>query len=183
MKGLQKFTDKILLDRSRAGDSSAFAVLFHRYVSKVYRFIFFRIKEKDLVDDLTNEVFLRIWQQIQAEKKIDNFQAYIYKITRNLIVDHYRQRREQVDIDKVEHLIDETQDLLSGINLDSEVADLLKKIEYLRDDYKEILLMRYVEDLTIAEIADILDKSPGAVKVMTHRAIKKLKEIYDDQDN
>ena len=72
---------------------------------------------------------------------------------------------------------------MSGINLDSEVADLLKKIEYLRDDYKEILLMRYVEDLTIAEIADILDKSPGAVKVMTHRAIKKLKEIYDDQDN
>ena len=179
MKGLQQFTDKILLDRSRAGDTTAFGVLYHRYVGKVYRFIFFRINEKDLVDDLTNEVFLKTWQQIQAEKRIDNLQAYLYRVTRNLIIDHYRQRREQIDIEKVEHLVDDAQDLLDEMNLNTEIKDLLKKIDELRDDYKEILLLRYVEDLTIKEIADILDKSVGAVKVMTHRAIKKLKEIYD----
>lgn len=179
MKALQKFTDKILLDRSRAGDSGAFAVIFHRYAKKIYRFIFFRIKEKDLADDLTNEVFLRMWEQIRAEKKIDNLQAYLYKITRNLIIDHYRRQRAEVDIEKAKHLIDDEQDLLADVSLDSEVKDLLSKIEFLRDDYREILLLRYVEDFSIAEIAEILDKSAGAVKVMTHRAIKKLKEIYN----
>ncbi len=179
MKALQRFTDKILLDRSRAGDSGAFGVIFQRYAKKIYRFIFFRIKEKDLADDLTNEVFLKMWQQIQADKKIDNLKAYIYKITRNLLIDYYRKQRDEVDIENAKHLIDDNQDLINDITLTSEVIELLTKIEFLREDYREVLLLRYVEDLSIAEIADILDKSPGAVKVTTHRAIKKLREIYN----
>lgn len=183
MNPLNKFTDQILLDLCQAGDANAFEVIYNRYVDKIYRFVYFRINEKDMVDDLTNEIFLKTWRQIRDNKKIDNLKAYLYKITRNLIIDHYRTRREQIDIEKVPHLVDDGQDLVSEINLTDDLEYLKKKIKNLRTDYREVLIFRYIEDLTIAEIAEILDKTEGAVKVMTHRAINKLKEIYDQESD
>lgn len=177
MKSWQKFTDKILLDRAGAGDADAFGALYQRYVGKIYRFIFFRIKEQEQVDDLTNEVFLRTWQQLSDSLKIDNLSAYLYKTARHLIIDHYRSRREQVNIESIE-LVDESSDLPAELLSDQAVGELLKNIDKLRDDYREVLLLRYVADLSIKEIATVIDKSPGAVKVAIHRAIKKLKDIY-----
>lgn len=181
MKALHSFTDKVLVDRAQAGDLSAYEVIFKRYSGKVYRFIFFRIKDSASVDDLVNEVFLKLWQQLQKGVSIKNVRAYIYQMARNSVIDHYRTRREHVDITKIEHVLESEYDMVAENMTQSEIRELLKRMSNLRDDYQEMLHLRYVEDFTITEIAEILKKSKGAVKVTIHRAVKKLQDLYDQE--
>lgn len=181
MKALHTFTDKVLVDRVQAGDIDAYEILFKRYSGKIYRFVYFRIREQETVDDLVSETFLKLWQQLADEKKIKNLQAYLYRIARNIVIDHYRARKEDVDISAVEHVLEADIDLTHDVTIQSDIKEMMHKMNSLSDDYQEILQLRYVEDLTIAEIAQVLEKSKGAVKVSIHRAVKKLQEVYQDE--
>ncbi len=180
MNALHKLTDRILTDRIVAGDADAFGILFNRYSKKIYRFAFFRIKEQETIDDIVNDVFLQFWQMCQSGTYIDNTKALIYKITRNKIIDYYRTRKEHQGLDKAVAIIDDF-DIHSDILKDSEVQKLLQNLNMLKTEYKEVLQLRYVDDLSISEIAIVLGKSVGAVKVTIHRAIQKLKIIYSNK--
>jgi len=178
MSALQKLTDKILADRATAGDVDAFGVLFKRYSKKVYRFAYFRIHDQESIDDIVNSVFLQLWEVCQTGVRIENIKAYIYRIARNQIIDHYRLRKDHVDLKEAQIVLDET-DIHDDMIKNSDIQNLLKNLDKLRDEYKEILQLRYIDDFDLEEISLVLDKSIGAVKVTIHRATEQLREIYN----
>lgn len=182
MKSLNKYKEKILLFRIRTlGDKKAYGELYDNYTVSIYRFIFFKVSSVEEAEDLTSETFLKTWNYlIDQEKasKIDAFRPFIYKVARNLVIDYYRQRVEEVSlegnqIDKT----DESKDIRLKVELDKQLEDIEKGLRQLKEEYREVIILKYIEDLNTSEIAEIIGKSKNTTRVLAHRAIKALKEI------
>ena len=132
---------------------------------------------------MTQEIFLKTWQHLVDKKEIKSFQAFIFRIAYNSVVDHYRQNSSQeLPLEYVEEKEDATAiDQAAALDkkIDSQV--LLEKIKQLNPDYQEVLLLRYLEGLSIEEIADIMQKEKNNISVTLHRALNKLKSLIDQK--
>jgi RNA polymerase sigma-70 factor (ECF subfamily) len=152
-----------------------FSKFYDKHIDKIYRFIFLKVNSKEVSEDLTSEVFLRFWQQLNSPIEIRNPRAFIYQIARNLIIDYYRQKKPQkLDIDEIE-LVDSSENPYKEAVLDSESRDLVIALSKMPEDYQDVIIWYYLNDLSVAEIADIVAKSEGAVRVMIHRALNALR--------
>lgn len=171
--------EKIAFLKLKSGDSDAFSFFYDQYVNRIYRFVFIKVSNKQVAEDLTQEIFMKVWQHLVDKKDIQNFQAFIFKVARNSIIDHYRRAyRQELPLEYVDEsqheVIDEKIEHLDKL-LDSE--NLLKLLKELKPEYQEVLLLRYVEDLSIDDIAGILQKDKNNVRVLIHRALAKLKTL------
>ena len=166
--------DKFLVIKAGQGDAEAFTLLFDKYSSKIYRFIYYKVSSKELAEDFSSQCFLKIWEQISIGVKVKNFQALAYKIARNLVIDYYRSReREELPLIYQENIESDVKfDPDKNLNLQA----LEKILQTLESDIREIVVLRYIEDLSIKEIAKIVDKSSGNVRVIIHRAMKNLQQ-------
>ena len=173
--------DKYLVAATQAGDEEAFGKLYDKYSNLIYRFIVFRISSREDANDLTAEVFLKAWQYlVSGNRNVENFKALLYRMAGNLVIDYYRQSgRELQSLDEGQwnQLIDEAYNLEDQIRQKDYARLIQQAMEKLSQDERELLIMRYINDLDIKEISTILDKTSGAVRVALHRAIKALKEI------
>jgi len=180
----ESFQEKKLLFLIRTKkDAEAFALLYDNYVESLYRFIFFKLSDKDAAQDVTSDVFLQMWQYLTtSDRTVSSFRGLLYQTARNKIIDVYRARAkvQTVHLDDVQELPDETQSSEIRVSLDQDIQQLFALTQRLKQDYQEVILFRYVEDLSIKEIADIMDKRPTAVRVMLHRATTRLRALVDD---
>jgi len=155
-----------------------FSQIYDQYINKIYRFIYLKVSSQEKAQDLCSETFLRGWRAFKENKnKIDNPQAFLYRIARNLVIDHYREkgRTEVVSTDSVP-IIDPQANLEEDSLLESDLNDIRTALVGIKNEYQEIIIWHYIEDLSVPEIAQVLDKSEGAVRVMLHRALKSLKK-------
>jgi RNA polymerase sigma-70 factor (ECF subfamily) len=181
-----KFTEKVLLVKAKNKDPEAFAKVYDMYIDRLYRFIFFKVSDVEIAQDFAAETFLKAWEYIQSGKKIDNLNALLYRIARNLVIDHYR-KKSNADI-ALDHEILDSLDLdttvekrfADKIQAKIEFEEILLKMEDLKEEYREILMLKYVEGYDIKDIAAIMDKKAGAVRVTLHRAGKALQELLED---
>ena len=160
-----------------------FNQIYSRYIEKIYRFVFVKVNSQEIAEDLTSDTFLRFWQTIKNNRTdIDNPQAFLYQIARNLVVDHYRQkgRTAFVSADTVS-IIDPTPTIEEKTAANSDLAIIKANLSKLSDDYQSVVIWHYIEDLPIPEIAKMIDKSEGAVRVMLHRALQSLKGEINSQ--
>jgi len=170
-----------LIARAKAGEAEAFGLLYDFYMPRIYRFVLVKVGQREEAEDLTHQTFLRAWEHIETyESRGYPFSSWLYRIARNSVIDHYRRSRPQVNIDDLDHEIlgeKETQgELLDAkIGLDA----MLEAIFRLRGVEQDVLIMRFVEDLTHQEIAKAIGKSEGATKVIQHRALKNLKKLME----
>ncbi len=180
-----KFEEKLLLYKVQTKqDSDAFAELYNRYIEKVYRFIFFKISHEEEARDLASDTFLRAWDALvqEREKPIQHFGAFVYGIARRLVIDVYRERakRQETSIDFLGEdevvFVDQPEE---RVHNQQEAERLLRLLKKLKQEYHDVMLLRYVEDLSIGEISQILEKGQVAVRVTIHRATQKLKELSD----
>ena len=179
--------EKILLYKIKtAKDKDAFAALYDLYVEKIFRFIYFKINSREEAEDLTSDVFLRVWRYLIEDKDsaVRSFSALVYRTARNAVVDKYRERSRRGDISldrdvpEDEDLVGTTEDvMINSIESGIEAAQLIKNLNKLKQEYRDVLTMRYMDELTYSEIAEILNKSQLTVRVTIHRATKKLKDI------
>jgi len=156
-----------------------FSKLFDQYIDKIYRFIFLKVNSPEIAQDLCSETFLRGWRAFKnqnPEEKIDNPPAFLYQIARNLVIDHYREKGK-AQIVSAEHtrIIDPRVDLEKRAYLNSDFEQVRATLVNLKEDYQDVIIYRYLDDLSVPEIAKILDKSEEAVRVTLHRALKALK--------
>lgn len=176
------FVEKLLLYKIKTKkDQEAFAKLYDFYIEPIYRFVYFKLSNKEDAEDITSEVFLKTWDYlISEEKEIDNFRQLIYKIARNRIIDVYRERAKRLEcpIETVEGKV-MTEDLRKQIEANDEKEKLLAIIKKMKNEYQEVVHLKYVEGLSAGDIAVILDKSYASVRVLLHRATKKLKELIE----
>lgn len=172
--------DKLLLFRIRLQrDPQAFAKLYDAYVHRIYRFVYFKIPLAEDAQDITSETFLRFWNQVQEGAQVTHVGAYLYRIARNLVADHYRTRQDALSIDAapdLEHLLSDAKGLIK-IEESLDIAKVLKALRLLKDEYREAIILRYVDELTTTEIAEALGKSPGNVRVLLHRSLGTLRTL------
>lgn len=172
--------DRFLLEATLAGDEEAFGKLYDRYVAGIYRFIYFRVGSKETAEDLAAEVFLKTWQYVkQGRRQVENVKALLYRIAANNVIDHYRQSGKEY--------LALSEESWSQIADQVSLSDEAQKKDDLRQTYqaikslspadRELVLMRYSNDLSVKEIAEILGKGPGAVRTALHRALKDLKTV------
>lgn len=188
MKELENFEEKLILKRAEEGEKEAFAEIYDFYVVKIFRFVYLKTSSKETAEDLTSETFLKYWKYIKAKAKAEEKEkiesgkigSFIYKIARNLIIDYYRKKNfaaVEISEEEKETIIDQKQDILAEISKKQEIEELRKALKEISSDYRELLILRHVEDLTISEIAEITGKKKGAIRVQLYRAIKALEKV------
>lgn len=168
-------------------DREVYGKLYDIYIDQIYRFIYFKVPRKEEAEDLTGEVFLKTWQYINemGAEAIDNLRAFLYQTARNTVIDFYRTNghkeflslpEENVDEEKFSGgVADPKQDLVEKVELASDLLGVKKALEKIRDEYREIIILRFVEEMSVKETAEILGKSEGAIRVLLHRAVAALK--------
>jgi RNA polymerase sigma-70 factor (ECF subfamily) len=175
--------DKILFRSLEKKDKDAFVKAYDYYFDDIYRFVYFKVGKKEIAEDLSSSVFLKTWDFILNNSISDykTLRALFYKIARNVIIDYYRKKSTQMEesIDTFDYLDtkDESQDLESKIDLKMDYRRVMEKIGELKDEYREVLVLRFVNELSVAEIANILEKEKGNVRVIIHRALNALKDL------
>ncbi len=168
------------------GNAEIYAELYDLFVDKIYRFVFFKVNNQEEAQDLTSDVFLRVWQYIQEKKKVGNFKALLYQVAKNRVIDHYRQKSRS-DVLTDEEILKEIEDargedFVKEIEIKSEIKSLESFLKQLKAEYQEVLLLKYVEGYSNSEIAKILDKSTSNVRVLAHRALKILQNLISEAD-
>lgn len=177
------FNQKILFLKVKAQDPEAYGKFYDLYVKRIYRFIYFKVNSVAETQDLTSETFLRVWQSIREGKEIRNLNAFIYIIARNLVIDFYRRKNTDavsLDDENAPEIPDSGKDILQEQMIDSDLQATIKGLDKLKDEYKEAIVLKYFDELSISEIAEVLNKSKGAVRVLLHRALNTLKENIND---
>jgi len=182
-------TLKILFLKVKNKDKDAFGKFYDLYVSRIHRFIFFKVNSVHDAQDLTSEVFLKVWQYIKEDKEIINLNAFVYMVARNSVIDFYRQkskkeeREELIEADCPPGVIDEKNDLAHKQSLSFDISNVLEGLDNLKDEYKEIVVLRYLDELSISEISQVLGKSKGAIRILTHRALNALKDCLKKNES
>ncbi|MBN2096123.1 sigma-70 family RNA polymerase sigma factor [Candidatus Peregrinibacteria bacterium] len=170
-----------LVERAKRGDAEAFAQIYDELVKPVYRYIYYRVEDV-IAEDLTEETFLKVWQNLKKYKKGKNpFSSWVFRIAHNLVVDHYRQN-------KTTEMIEETMADTKRENNPHQQADLKltqirlrKVIRHLPDNYQEVIILKYINELDNKEIADTIGKSEGAVRTIQFRALERLRSLLSDE--
>ena len=182
--------EKYLLFKAKNKDPEAYSQIYDYYVARIYRFVFFKINNQEDAQDITSEVFLKTWQYIIDGKEIKNLNALFYKIARNMVIDHYRKAsQKEISLDELVGGIDSIKPALD-IKADNqqttekilEMEKIQEKMGGLKDEYREVIVLRYVDDLSINEIAEIVEKKKGAVRVILYRALNALKELMEEKE-
>ncbi len=183
--------DQYLLFRLRTKrDPDAFARIYDRYVEAIFRFAVLKLPTEQDAQDITSETFLKTWAHIQNNRSIEDIRAFLYQVARNLIVDKYRKHEPLISFDAVTFEDGETSTQVEPTGGDrgraaatmearADLGLLLEHLKRLKEDYRDVLLLRLVDDLPFTVIATILEKTPGHVRVIYHRALKALKDVED----
>ena len=154
-----------------------FSKIYDRYIDKIYRFIFFKVNSQEIAQDLTSETFLRGWESFKNGNKIENPQAFLYQIARNLVTDHYREKgRTQVVSAEYAQLTDPHQNLEEKAMLRSDLNMIRLALTNLPDNYQNVIIWHYLDDLPIPEVAVLLDRSEEATRVLLSRALAALRQ-------
>lgn len=168
--------EKIIVEKAISGESSAFGLLYDKYQPQIYRFIYLKTSHREEAEDLTHQVFLNAWQKIENYKfKGYPFSTWLYQIARNEVIDFYRTRKSNLNIETIpEPTIKESFEKKLDINL--ELEKIKKAIIELSSEQQNVIIMRFVNDIPLQEIADAMGKSNGAIRILQYRAIKNLQK-------
>jgi RNA polymerase sigma-70 factor, ECF subfamily len=190
--------EKYLFRRLQKKKRDAFIEFYDDYFDKIYRYIYFKVGNKEEAEDLTSQLFLKLWNLVCEGGITDHktFRSFIYTVARNMIIDHYRKASQnrsfsiESKIEELNSINEESKGVCADIpdsgndleiQLDNKLS--LEKIKEelfnLKDEYREIIILRYIEGLETDEIAEILKKTKGTIRVLAHRALKSLKEIVE----
>ena len=167
-------------------DKEAFLQAYDMYVDEIFRFVYFKVNNREQARDITSQVFLKTWNHLRENKLEDKktLRALIYTIARNTIIDHYRSSRMQkVDIDDEDEPLDiqdQQRNPAEQVEVDSDMEMVREKMKELKDEYREILLMRYINELSFPEIARITGRSKNNARVICHRAMKALQDLMNE---
>lgn len=165
-------------------DARALSMIYDRYEVRIYTYIYRRIGDQALAEDLTGQVFLKMLEAIRNRKAWhSSFSGWLYRIAHNIVIDHYRQRTNQqhVSLDDEPTLpaLDETPDQAVELKLD--VERLRAAIARLTEEQAEVVSLRFLEGYSISEVAEMMNKTEGAIKALQYRAVANLRLLLQTE--
>ncbi len=154
-----------------------FSETYDKYIESIYRFVFIKVNSQFIAEDITSEIFTRYWQSLQKENAILNERAFLYKTARNAVIDHYRKkgRTPQTISTELNDEIPDNDNIIKTTELSYDVGTIKNAISELKDDYQNVVIWHYLDDLPINEIAKTMGKSEQAVRMLLSRALKEIK--------
>ena len=135
--------------------------IYNSHIDKIYRFIFLKVSSQEAAKDLTSETFLRFWERINNSQnsEIENPNAFLYQIAKNLVIDHYREKNQAQLVVSTENLNieinDPKTDLEKKIVFNSDLKQMQEAMTRLKDEYQDVIIWYYLDDLSVSEIAEI----------------------------
>lgn len=177
-----------LVDRAKAGDEKSFAEIFELFFDKISRYVSFRVEENE-AEDVVSDVFLKVVEKLDSYhyQERAGFNAWIFRIAHNTVIDFYRRKKELLGIDDEENEDTILQIPDENLTPDEEadqflnhkkLRDVLAKLPSLQRD---ILELKYLEDFSNAEIAEITGKAEGNIRVIQLRALREIRKLWDEE--
>ncbi len=157
-----------------------FLSAYDRYADDIFRFLYFRLPDREVARDLTQETFLRAWKSIAEGVRFDNVRAFLYRVAKNLSVDFYRKKKDE--------------SLEDSLGEGGDVPDVEKEVDFLEaeavrklldslgDKHRDAVTMRFFGELSVKEIAEATEVTKTLVSVRIHRGLKKLRKLYEERD-
>jgi RNA polymerase sigma-70 factor (ECF subfamily) len=152
------------------------------YSDALFRFAYFQVSDREVAKDIVQDVFMETWKCIADGGEIQNIRAYLYRVARNRIIDHYRKHKTQS--------LDAMQENSQGNGVDfgdqrgmeademkTEASHMLRLLDKVEQKYREPVLLRYMEGMGVKEVAEILGETESNTSVLIHRGIEKLKDL------
>lgn len=174
-----------LLSRASSFDERAIGEVYARYEGKIYAFLYRRVGDPNIAEDLTAQVFLKMLEAIRnGHTWRTSFSGWLYRIAHNLLVDHYRDCAKQtyVPLDDAPPLSTSQHNPVRLAERRLEVERLRAAIRRLTDDQALVISLRFIERCSINEVAEMLDKTEGAVKALQHRALATLHQLLENEE-
>jgi RNA polymerase sigma-70 factor (ECF subfamily) len=169
-----------LITRAQNGDKDAFGQIYSIFYQRIFRFCKFNTKQNATAQDICQETFFKAWKSLPSfSQKGGSFQAYLFKIARNLIIDMSRKKKEERLPDYFDVVSDEHVE--EKVERDEKTAKVQQALAQLNEIDRQIVILHYFEDMTQIEVARVIGVKEGNIRVKTHRVLKKLKEIIGEE--
>jgi RNA polymerase sigma-70 factor, ECF subfamily len=174
---------ELLIEKARSNDAGAFGKLYDMYVDRIYKHVYYRVGNPTDVEDITQEVFTKAWQAIGRYRITTTpFLAWLMRISHNMVVDYYRKRKKNESyLDDDSWIVDPAPTPEESAELGYDQKRLRRAILELQGDQQQVLMMHFIEGFTCAEIAAAIGKKEGAIRVIQHRALAKLRQILEKE--
>jgi RNA polymerase sigma-70 factor (ECF subfamily) len=172
-----------LVERAKRGDQKAAGELYHRHVDAIYRYVYTRVRNEAVAEDLTAQVFLSMLKGLSGYTPSDKpFLAWLYRIACARTVDYWRkqQRRQEVTLDETWPANDPQPDQL--VDMETDWVTAIDLLAQLTDDQQDVIILRFIGEMSLAEVAEILGKSVGAIKALQHRALASMSRLLQNQE-
>lgn len=160
-----------------------FSLIYDQYIDKIYRFVYLKVSSQEIAEDITSKVFAKGWEAFKAPAAdIKNQGAFLYQIARNAVIDYYRakDRTSTISVDASPEIKDPGASAHDKAILSADIGIIKKAIQKLKKEQQDIIIWHYLEDMPIAEIAQLVGKPAGTVRVALHRGLKELKDIIQE---
>ena len=173
-----------LVERAVDGDKEAFGRLYDIYADRIYRHIYYRTSNIKDAQDLTQEVFIKAWKGLPKYKRTKTpFLGWLFTISHNRIIDYYRTKKDHAYLDNEIIIEDSKKGPEELAELQFTQQEIRKVILQLPADQQQVIFMSFIEGFTYKEIAATLNKSEGNIRVIIHRALKRMREILGSMGN
>ena len=181
-----KKEDKELVSGYLAGDEAVLPFLISKYIKIIYRFVFGLVLDESIAEDITQDVFVKVWKKLSSYNNKYSFKTWLFSIDRNTVMDYFRKKKDIVfskfDNEEGDNYITDT--LADEAPLPDEALSKIEDIKVFTEAlrgipalYREVLILRYTDDLSIEEIGKILKRPIETVKSQQRRGILHLKRI------
>ncbi len=172
----------IVLEQASRGVPEALAALYDQYADKIYSYIYHRVGHTDLAEDLTGQVFIRMLEAIRTGHAWrTSFSGWLYRIAHNLVIDHYRRKGRAilVDLDDAAPVQAQRGDPVQAAEAMIDKLRLQAALGALTEEQAQVITLRFLEEMSIAETAAIMGKTEGAIKAQQYRAVLALRRVMD----
>lgn len=156
-----------------------FDQIYDEYSDAIFRHLYYRLQDRDKALELTQEVFTRLWQYLSSGKNIDHPKAFLYRSAKNAFINEIRGGKRTVSLELLADSgfdIQYDKDDVEALAVQREAVNRLKEVD---ERYRDVLTMRYVDDLQVKEIAELLGTSENNISVRIRRGMEKLRKIYE----
>jgi len=156
-----------------------FEALYECHADAIFRHLYHRLGDRERAKELMQEVFLRAWQHVMLDKNIDHEKAFLYRIAKNLFINEIRTDKRTTSLDALVDEGFEAPDEHAITSSHAEHTELMERLMMIKDSYRTVLVMRYIDDLPVKEIAEILDEQETNISMRLKRGIEALKRTYE----
>ena len=176
--------DNALVERAQAGETAVIGELYDLHQERIYRYIWSKVGNQQLAEDLTGEVFMRMVSSLPTYKVGQTpFHAWLYQIARNLIVDTYRQEahRQTEPLDNIVNHQDGAVMVQTAVEQKLDIEQIHEALDLIDPIQREVIILRFMVGMSLQEVAFTIDKTVGAVKTLQHRGLKALRVALQSQ--